>query len=62
MFMPRRICLLPLLFLLVLMGGSARAADDDAWAPTPPRLSFIDGEVSYWRQGAGEWARARLTH
>ena len=39
---------------------SAPAADDDdAWAPTPLRLSFIDGEVSDWRQGAEDWARAQ---
>jgi hypothetical protein len=51
---------LSLVFLLVLAGASARAADDDSeWAPTPPRLSFIDGDVSYWREGADEWARAR---
>ena len=51
--------LIPLLFLLALSGPSARAQEEgDAWAPTPPRLSFIDGEVSYWRQGAEDWARA----
>lgn len=56
----QRIGLLPLLVLLVLMGNVATAADgDEDWAPTPPRLSFIDGEVSYWRTGADEWARAR---
>ena len=37
----------------------AQAADDGSeWVPTPPRLSFIDGEVSYWRQGADDWVRA----
>ncbi len=56
----QRIWLVPLLFLLALSGTSVLAQEDDeAWAPTPPRLSFIDGEVSYWRQGADEWARAR---
>ncbi|MHB1186186.1 DUF6600 domain-containing protein [Thiobacillus sp.] len=56
----QRIWLIPLLFLLALSGSAALAADgDEAWAPTPPRLSFIDGEVSYWRTGADEWARAR---
>ena len=55
-----RIWFMPVFFLLALSGASALAADDDeAWTPTPPRLSFIDGEVSYWRQGADEWARAR---
>jgi hypothetical protein len=56
----QRIWLIPLLFLLALSGTAALAADDDeAWAPTPPRLSFIDGEVSTWRPGADDWARAR---
>jgi hypothetical protein len=55
-----RICLVPLLFLLALSAASVRAADDDeAWAPTPPRLGHVDGEVSYWRPGAEDWARAR---
>lgn len=53
-----RIWLIPLLFLFALAGSPARAADDEAWAPTPPRLSFIDGEVSYWREGAMDWALA----
>ena len=54
-----RTWLIPLLFLLTLSGTSALAEDDEEWAPTPPRLSFIDGDVSYWRQGADDWARAR---
>jgi hypothetical protein len=55
-----RICLVSLLFLLALSCTSALAQEDDAvWAPTPPRLSFIDGEVSTWRQGADDWAQAR---
>jgi len=56
----QRIGLIPLLFLLLLPGAAALAADDDGeWAPTPPRLSYIDGEVSYWREGATDWARAQ---
>ena len=27
---------------------------------TPPRLSFIDGEVSYWRPGAEDWCSAQV--
>lgn len=55
-----RFWLIPLLFLLALSGASALAQHDDGeWAPTPPRLSFVDGEVSTWRPGAEEWARAR---
>jgi len=56
----KRIWLTPLLLLFALSVTAAQAADDnEAWAPTPPRLSFIDGEVSYWRGGADDWARAR---
>ncbi|MGK2952777.1 MAG: FecR domain-containing protein, partial [Thiobacillus sp.] len=55
-----RIGLIPLLFLLALFVSAAVAAnDDEVWMPTPPRLSFIDGEVSYWREGAEDWALAR---
>lgn len=57
----RQVVFFPFLLLLALSGGLALAAEDDedVWAPTPPRLSFIDGEVSYWRQGAEDWVRAR---
>jgi hypothetical protein len=50
-----------LTFLFTLSGCAAVAANDDeeVWAPTPPRVSFIDGEVSYWRPGTEEWAAAR---
>ena len=27
---------------------------------TPPRLSFVQGEVSFWRPGADDWAVARI--
>jgi hypothetical protein len=27
---------------------------------TPPRLSFVDGEVSYWRPGAEDWVPAQI--
>lgn len=55
----QRLWWISLLVLFSLCGAAARAAGDETWAPTPPRLSFIDGEVSYWRPGADEWARAR---
>jgi hypothetical protein len=50
-----------LLVLFVLSCPVALAWDDeeDFWAPTPPRLSFIDGQVSYWREGADDWVVAR---
>jgi len=42
--------------------GAARAADNDN-APidrTPPRLSYADGDVSYFRPGATDWAPAEV--
>jgi len=57
---PSRIWWIVLLFLFVLSGRPALAQEgNEVWAPTPPRLSFIDGEVSTWRPGAEDWARAR---
>src|SRR6185295_5638347 len=32
----------------------------DAQEPTPPRVSYIHGEVSFWRPGAADWAPAAL--
>jgi hypothetical protein len=55
----KRVGLIPLLILLVLAAGAVHAADDEVWAPTPPRLAYIDGEVSHWREGAADWAAAR---
>lgn len=46
--------------LFCIAGAPALAQDADDWAPTPPRLSHVDGEVSHWRTGADAWARARL--
>ena len=50
------------LFSAVLaLGGAPAAADDedDLWAPTPPRLSYVEGEVTFLRQGAEDWVRVR---
>lgn len=33
---------------------------EDAIGRTPPRLSFVDGQVSFWRPGADEWVQAQL--
>src|SRR5947208_14066813 len=27
---------------------------------TPPRLSYVDGDVSFWRPGASNWAPAQV--
>ncbi|HTO06453.1 MAG TPA: DUF6600 domain-containing protein [Myxococcota bacterium] len=44
--------------------GSAPAAADSGSAQeldrTPPRLSFTDGEVSFWRNGAEDWTPAQV--
>ncbi len=38
-----------------------RAEDDQPDVElTPPRLSFIDGQVSFWREGASDWSQARV--
>jgi hypothetical protein len=54
-------------FVLVLgvLTGVARAADPptpdaSTIARTPPRLSFVDGQVSFWRPGAQDWAQAQI--
>lgn len=31
-----------------------------AVGPTPPRLSFVDGDVSFWRPGAEDWTPAQV--
>lgn len=57
----RRYLLVSFLFILALAGGATWADEEgDFWAPTPPRLSYIDGQVSYWRQGTEEWAGTRV--
>jgi hypothetical protein len=47
---------------LLIAGAPTRAAVDDAlgFERTPPRLSFIDGEVSFFRPGAQDWAPASV--
>jgi len=36
------------------------APDPSATGRTPPRLSYIDGEVSFWRPGAQDWSPAGI--
>ena len=42
--------------------ASAQANDpsDAMLEPMPPRLSLTDGQVSFWRPGAPEWAQDRM--
>src|SRR5262249_4268272 len=59
-----------LLLGVVLLGSplAASAATPPPQAPSPeapigrmpPRLSYVDGEVSFWRPGATDWAPAQL--
>src|SRR5207302_7577866 len=48
----------------VAMFGAAlyASADDpsDSIGQTPPRLSYAEGEVSFWRPGAEDWAPAQV--
>jgi hypothetical protein len=47
---------------LVALAPPLWALDDDealGFERTPPRLSFTDGEVSFWRDGADGWTPAR---
>jgi len=50
--------------LVAVLGlASAPAIAEDAalgFERTPPRLSFTDGEVSYWRPGDSDWTDARV--
>src|SRR5437870_7395108 len=39
---------------------AAAARGERAAGPTPPRLSFTDGDVSFWRPGAEDWAPAQV--
>jgi hypothetical protein len=36
------------------------AAESQTAGRTPPRLSFLDGAVSYWRPGAEDWVPAQI--
>jgi hypothetical protein len=52
------------LLLMVAVGvgpGPAVAQDrGDEANPTPPRLAFVEGDVSFWRPGAEDWAPAQV--
>ena len=59
--------LVVLLGVVLLLGpvgvgraGLAAAEEADGADYAPPRLSFVDGEVSFWRPGAEDWAPAQV--
>jgi hypothetical protein len=56
----RSLELLGLLGLLLLAGPAPAAETRSGLGQTPPRLSLIDGSVSFWRTGADEWSEAAL--
>jgi hypothetical protein len=57
-----------LILVLAALAGVAWAGQaieapgpqEDAVGRTPPRLSFVDGQVSFWRPGAQEWTQAQI--
>ena len=52
--------LLSALAATVAVDVSGVGAQQRAVGVTPPRLSFVDGEVSYWRPGADDWVPAQI--
>ena len=49
-----------LITLCLIAGCHLAAAQQDSGGPTPPRLSLIEGEVSFWRPGNDDWETATL--
>ncbi|MDR3629710.1 MAG: hypothetical protein P4L42_05175, partial [Desulfocapsaceae bacterium] len=53
-----------MLVLGLLVQGSALGFEDDEQpgmgGETPPRLSFADGQVSFWRPGSPDWIEAQV--
>jgi hypothetical protein len=57
-----------LVIIFSLFGGVAALAQgvpgaepqDEAIGRTPPRLSYINGQVSFWRPGAQDWVQAQV--
>ena len=47
---------------LALAGGRMAAAAEGfrGEGPTPPRVSFLDQDVSFWRPGADDWAPGKV--
>ncbi|TMA82200.1 MAG: hypothetical protein E6J72_03345 [Deltaproteobacteria bacterium] len=59
----RRIHLTAGFLIAILMTGRAPVAlaqRERAVGPTPPRLAFVDGQVSFWRPGAEDWVTAQI--
>src|SRR5205809_3468305 len=64
----RLVAVVSTLTIMVNGAGFVRAGSAQPVAPpasqtpqvTPSRLSYLDGDVSFWRPGAQDWAPARL--
>ncbi len=59
----KRLATMALALLMTQAPAASRAATtggERATGPTPPRLSLTDGEVSFWRPGAEDWAPAKM--
>jgi hypothetical protein len=64
----RRAALIGIAALAVLGGALAATSQtgqvangtEEAIGRTPPRLSFVDAQVSFWRPGSEEWVAARV--
>lgn len=49
-----------LLGLVLLLSTAVGEPADEPIALTPPRLSYVEGETSFWRPGAEQWAAAQV--
>ena len=55
----RRLAAVLVAVVCLLAGAPAARADEaEPGGVTPPRLSYLDGPVSFWRPGAEDWAPA----
>jgi hypothetical protein len=53
-------CLVLALATAAAQGGETPEVQPAAIGQTPPRLSYTQGQVSFWRPGAQEWAQAQV--
>jgi hypothetical protein len=61
----RIIGLIVMLYMLTGLAPAVQASNppdqqQTAIGQTPPRLSFVDGQVSFWRPGSRDWTQAQL--
>ena len=57
----RKAAVLAAFLLMTVCSFAAQAQEDDGDAGfVPLRLSYIEGSVSFWREGAEDWVAARL--